>query len=400
MTLASDAPGPPAAPAAAPRPGGALGVVYLTVFLDLVGFGMIIPILQLYARELHATVPQTGWLLSVYSLMQLFFAPLLGRLSDRFGRRPVLLLSIFGSCASQLGYALAPSFPFLLLARALAGVCGANIAAAQAYVADVTDERSRAGAMGTLGAALGLGFIFGPFLGGELARSSARTPFFAASALSACNWLLALWLLREPRPRGERSRTAVLSWQSLLTALSAPRLLALLALFFVVTLGFSNMEGVFALFCQDRFGFDQVRVGRLFALVGVVMVVVQGVLVRRLVPRLGERRMLFLGMALMGAGLVAMALCRTVPELILGLIVMSAGSGLHSPSLSSLISREAGRQQGGVLGVSQALGALGRICGPLLGTFSFRLGTSVPYLTAAAFMGLGLVLALTLVPPD
>ena len=311
----------------------------------------------------------------------------------------MLLLSIFGSCASQLGYALAPSFALLLLARALAGACGANIAAAQAYVADVTDVRDRASAMGTLGAALGMGFVFGPFLGGELARIGPRAPFFAASALSACNWLLALFLLREPRPRAGRSRTAVLSLDALLTVLGAPRLLSLLGLFFIVTLGFANMEGVFAIFCQARFGFDRQHVGRLFALVGVVMVVVQGGLVRQLVPRLGERRLLLLGITLMGAGLSIMALCRTVPELLLGLIVMAAGSGFHSPSLSALISREAGRQQGSVLGVSQSLGALGRICGPLLGTWSFRLGTAVPYLTAAGCMGLGLLLALLLVQP-
>src|SRR5262249_30628828 len=145
-----------------------LAVIFLTVFLDLLGFGMVIPILPLYAKDLHATDAQVGRLLAIYSLMQLAFSPVWGRLSDRIGRRPILLLSIFGSCASQLGYALAPSFMWLVAARGLAGVCGANVSAAQAYVADVTDERSRAAGMGLMGTAMGLGFVFGPAVGGFL----------------------------------------------------------------------------------------------------------------------------------------------------------------------------------------------------------------------------------------
>ncbi len=183
-----------------------LAVIFLTVFLDLLGFGMVIPILPLYASDLHASNIKVGLLLSVYSIMQLFFSPIWGRVSDRAGRRPVLLVSILGSCGSQLGYALAPSFWWLVVARAFAGVCGANITAAQAYVADVTDERSRAAGMGMLGAALGLGFVFGPAAGGLLSQFSPRLPFLIASALSGVNFLLALFILEEPKPLSERSR--------------------------------------------------------------------------------------------------------------------------------------------------------------------------------------------------
>lgn len=380
----------PDAPAGPPR--RAMLVLFLTVFLDLLGFGIVIPILQLYALTLHATDVETGVLLAIYSMMQLLFAPVWGRLSDRVGRRPVLLLSIFGSCASQLGYALSPSFGFLVLSRALAGVCGANIPAAQAYVADITDERSRAGALGVLGAAFGLGFVIGPVVGGELGHVSARLPFFAASALAALNFVLAFLLLREPRSASQRAHAAVLSRAALRRVLGQPRLRRLLVLFLLVTFGFSNMEGIFALFCARRFGYDQQQVGRLFTLVGVVMVVIQGGVVRKLAPRWGERRLVFLGIGLMGLGLCVMAAAHAVPPLLCGLVLLAAGSGLHSPSLSSLISRTAGAQQGSVLGVSQSLGALGRILGPLSATSVFRLGTSVPYLIAAGCMGAGLLL--------
>src|SRR6478752_2093003 len=156
-----------------------LGVIFLTVLLDLLGFGIVIPILPLYAEKLHASDFETGILLAVYSVMQLIFSPIWGRLSDRAGRRPVLLISILGSCGSQLGYALAPSFWWLVVARAFAGVCGANITAAQAYIADVTDESRRAAGMGMLGAAMGIGFVFGPAFGSFLSHRSATLPFFA-----------------------------------------------------------------------------------------------------------------------------------------------------------------------------------------------------------------------------
>src|SRR5437762_433845 len=175
-----------------------LGVIFLTVLLDLLGFGIVIPILPLYAEKLHASDFETGILLAIYSVMQLFFSPIWGRLSDRAGRRPILLISILGSCGSQLGYALAPSFPWLVAARAFAGLCGANITAAQAYIADVTDERERAAGMGLLGSAMGLGFVFGPTLGGLLGQKSPTLPFFVASALAGLNLILALIILKEP----------------------------------------------------------------------------------------------------------------------------------------------------------------------------------------------------------
>ena len=369
----------------------------MTVFLDLVGFGIVIPILQLYARDLHASVPSTGWLMGIYSGMQLLFSPVWGRVSDRVGRRPVLLVSIFGSCISQLGYALSPTFWFLLLSRALAGICGANIGTAQAYIADVTEVKDRAGEMGLIGAAFGLGFVFGPFLGGELGRYGANAPFFAASALSAVNFVLAYFLLKEPRSAAQRGHARVLSWSGLLRVVSRPDLLVPMALVLIATFGFANMEGVFAFFCRDRFGYDRTQVGRLFGLIGVVIVVVQGGVVRRLVPRAGERAVVILGAALMGVGLLLVALAFSPPMLIVGIVVLSVGSALHSPSISALISRLAGQQQGSILGVSQSMGAIGRMVGPVVGTYTLGMGTSVPLYTASICMGIGVLMAVALI---
>jgi DHA1 family tetracycline resistance protein-like MFS transporter len=196
-----------------------LGVIFLTVFLDLLGFGIVVPILPLYAERLHATNFDIMVLMSIYSVMQFLFAPVWGRMSDRIGRRPILLLSIFGSAGSQLGYALAPAFWGLVVARGFAGVCGANISAAQAYIADVTDEKSRAAGMGMMGAAMGLGFIFGPAIGGYLSSFSERLPFFVAAGLATANFLSALVILKEPRDKDERTPARALTW----AAWCAPR---------------------------------------------------------------------------------------------------------------------------------------------------------------------------------
>jgi len=362
-------------------------VLFLTVFLDLVGFGMIIPILPTYAETMHATDVQAGFLQAIYSIMQLMFSPIWGRISDRIGRRPVLLVSILGSCGSQLGFALAPSFWWLVLARGFAGVCGANITAAQAYVADVTDAKSRAAGMGMFGAAMGLGFVLGPAIGAGLVQVSPQAPFLAASALSAANFVLAWFILREPRPASERSQARALSWSSVVATVRAPRLLSLIVLFFLATLGFANLESTFSFFLERRFSYGQREASFVFAYIGVILIGVQGGLVRRLVPRFGERRLVWYGTGLMAVGFVGLWLSDNLLSLLLSLLIVGVGNGLNTPSLSSLISRSAGGdRQGGVLGVNQAAGALARTLGPLLGTFTLRYGPSAPYITGAAIL--------------
>jgi DHA1 family tetracycline resistance protein-like MFS transporter len=371
-----------------------LGVIFLTVLLDLLGFGIVIPILPLYAEKLHATDFETGILLAIYSVMQLFFSPIWGRLSDRAGRRPVLLISILGSCGSQLGYALAPSFWWLVVARGFAGVCGANITAAQAYIADVTDESRRAAGMGMLGAAMGLGFVFGPAVGGTLSRHSAILPFLVASALAGINFVLALAILKEPRSASERTRARAVSWAGLVRTATTPRLASLMLMYFVVTFGFANLEMVFSFYLNRRFGYGKPQIGYLFAFIGVLMVVVQGGLVRRLVPRVGEKRLIVVGTLLMGVSFFALMVTTTLGPLLGAIAVLAVGNGLNTPSLSSLISRSAsGEHQGGVLGVAQSMGALARVIGPLVGSLMLGFGLTIPYFTGGIAMIVACVFA-------
>ncbi len=368
------------------------------MFLDLLGFGIVIPLLPLYASKLHASHAEIGWLMAIYSIMQFFFAPILGRLSDRAGRRPTLLISIAGSAISQFGYALAPSFGWLVVARGLAGLCGANVSAAQAYMADITDDKSRAAGMGMLGAALGLGFVFGPFVGGQLAAYSPTLPFWVAGALSMANLTSALVFLLEPQPAHLRVRARTLTWSGLMGALSSPTLRRALLLYFLVTLAFTNLESTFSVFLHDRFGFNEKKIGWLFAFIGVTIFVVQGGLVGRLVPRLGERSLVVAGTLLMAVGLFWQAEAHTVAALIFAVGTIAVGSGLNTPSLTSLISRAAhADHQGGVLGVSQSLGALARAVGPLCGMWLFHIRIDWPYVAAGILMTAGCLYAYFLV---
>jgi multidrug resistance protein len=369
-----------------------LGVLLFTVFLDLVGFGMVIPILPTYAESLHASDLSAGILLASYSAMQLIFSPIWGRVSDRYGRRPVLLVSILGSSLSQLGYAYAPTLGWLIAARSLAGICGANITAAQAYIADVTDGKSRAAAMGLFGAALGSGFVVGPTIGGLLEHyaHSASLPFFVASGLALINFFLALAILPEPRTAAERSEARALSWRAVVETAREPKVVALIVVFFVVTLGFANLESTFSFFLERRYGWGRRETSFIFAYIGVVLIFTQGFLVRRLVPRFGERSLIVAGTLLMAAGFLLQTQSEKLPMLFVSVAVVAIGNGLNNPSLAALVSRAAGAdRQGGVLGVNQAAGALARIAGPLMGTSLMGFGINTPYFAGAALMVLG-----------
>ena len=278
-------------------------VIFLTVLLDLLGFGIVIPILPLYAEKLHATDFETGILLAIYSVMQLFFSPIWGRLSDRAGRRPVLLISILGSCGSQLGYALAPSFWWLVVARGFAGVCGANITAAQAYIADVTDEKSRAAGMGMLGAAMGLGFVFGPAVGGFLSTRSPTLPFFVAAGARRPQLHLRA---RHPQgaAHGERAHAGA---HAHLGGPGAHRVDAAPvdadAALLRHHLRLRQPRGAPSRSTSSgRFHYGRREASYMFTYIGVLMVIVQGGMVRRLVPRFGEQQLIIIGTLLMGVG--------------------------------------------------------------------------------------------------
>ena len=375
----------------------ALVALFVTVLLDLLGFGMILPLLPFYGQDFGASELQIGLLFASFSAAQLVFAPILGRLSDRFGRRPLILGSIAASVVAYLGFAGAGSFAMLLLTRTASGAAAANLGIAQAYIADVTPPEGRAKGMGLIGAAFGLGFVLGPALGGLLGLVSHVAVPLGAAGLAALNLVIALVWLPESRSDASRERSRAGAWLDLagLARLGRDRLmLGMMLVFFLVTFGFSQMEATLALFCQRRFGFGQVETSWLFVFVGVVMVAVQGGLVGRLAARFGERRLIHAGIGLMAAGLVALPEASTAAPLgPIGILLVASGllavgNGLYNPSYLGLLSRvTAADNQGGTLGLSRSFGALARVLGPPAGTWIFaHLGVDWPFWSAGALM--------------
>ena len=377
-----------------------LGILFLVVFVDLLGFGMVIPVMPIYAEHLGASEAATGWLSTGYSLMQFVFAPVWGRLSDRVGRRPVLLVSIAMTAVAFLLYGVASTFAVLLVSRLFAGAATANIAIAQAYVADVTPPEGRAKGMGMIGAAFGLGFVFGPAVGGLLAGYSLSAPGLAAAALSAVNLVGAWFLLPEPAQHVAATRTRG-RFQALLDELKKPGVRRVLFIYFVVTLAFSAMEATYAFLALLHFGLAERHVGWVFAYIGVIVVIVQGGLIGPLTRRFGEKRLLVVGTLLQGGALAALPFAQGVPGLLLATAPLAFGSGLSSPSMMSLLSRfSRAEDQGGTLGIGQSAAALGRIVGPLSGTTSFAAWNAAPYLGGAAFMAMGAAVAATVSVPE
>jgi MFS transporter, DHA1 family, tetracycline resistance protein len=377
-------------------------ILFLIVFVDLVGFGLVIPLLPFYAVRFAASPQQVTLLLATYSLCQLFTAPLWGRLSDRVGRRPVLMTSMLASALAYLWFGVADDLWMLFAARALAGACAGNIAAAQAYIADVTTPENRAKGMGLIGAAFGLGFIIGPALGGFLAGNDPATADLARPAWLAATLSLAALggvfaLLRESLPPERRGGAGRGRIGAISGALRRPILSRLILTFFLVILAFAGMESTFALWAMPQFGWGPGEVGYVFAYVGVLSAVLQGGLIGRLASRFGEERLLLGGLVLIACGLVVLAAVRGIPLLGIAVTGLALGMGLTQPSLNSLISRRAGRaEQGEVLGVTQSVGSLARALGPAVAGMLFgELGHVSPFLWGAALVAAAWLVALS-----
>lgn len=377
-----------------------LFIVFITVFIDLMGFGIVIPLLPLYGQKYQPSPVVFGLLMAVYSLMQFLALPVLGRLSDRFGRRPILVLSLAGTVAGYLLFALQNSLGLLFLSRIVGGVMGGNVATAQAVIADVTKPEDRAKGMGLIGAAFGLGFILGPAIGGVALSFGESVPGFFAAGLSAVALAVAAMILPETWPK-ERRETKVAShrdWFSLhrlVAALRHPQIGLVMVMFFLTTFAFANFEATFALLLNHRFKLDALQVTHLFVFVGVLAAFVQGGLVGRLVKRYGERRLAFTGILLLLPAYLAVTAVAAIPPLLGVLVFLALGAGLVGPSLSSLVSRlSSSEEQGGVLGVYQSLSSLARILGPFFGVFAFeKFGADTPYFTAAGVSCLALGIA-------
>jgi DHA1 family tetracycline resistance protein-like MFS transporter len=379
----------------------AVPTLFLIVVVDLVGFGLVIPLLPFYAVRFAASPQQVTALVAIYSLAQLLTAPLWGRLSDRIGRRPVLLLSMTASALAYLWLGAATALWMLFAARAFAGASAGNIAAAQAYIADVTEPEERARGMGLIGAAFGLGFMIGPALGGLLAGTDLRTadletPAWVAAGLSALALLGVILLLPESLPAGRRhGAPSSTRLGALLGVLRRPVLSRLILVNFLVILAFAGMQSVFAIWAMPQLGWGPGQVGYVFAYVGLVSAILQGGLIGRLTRYFGEERLLLCGLVLIAGGLLLLPFVYSPAVLAAAVTGLALGIGLTQPSVNSLISRGAGREeQGEVIGVSQSAGSLSRVLGPLAAGYAFAaFGRNSPYFLAAALIALTLLLA-------
>jgi DHA1 family tetracycline resistance protein-like MFS transporter len=370
-------------------------IIFLTVFIDLVGFGIIIPMNPYLAEAYGATPLQVGLLMSVYSLMQFIFSPLWGQISDRVGRRPIILISLLGASMAHLSFAFAGSFWALVVARALAGVFGGNLSTAMAYIADITEEKDRSKGMGMIGAAFGLGFILGPALGG-LAAIFGKTlgslpplgqsfPAVVAAAICFINFVCALrWL---PESLNEKSASQVRGHRlkRMFTALTTPLLGVLMLLLFLNTFALAHVEACLFLYMQDRFHWTLTQSSFGFAYIGVIMVLTQGYLIRKFMPKFGERKVLVAGLILSVIGFFIAGWADQIWVMAVGVTSLGLGNGLTNPSLNGSISLASSKNvQGNNLGVSQSLSSLARILGPATGGALYQqVGWSTPFYAAA-----------------
>ncbi len=372
-------------------------ILFFIVFIDLIGFGIIIPLLPFYA-EFHQASPETvGLLMATYSFTQFLAAPFWGRLSDRIGRRPVLLVSLAGAAASYVWLGFAESLWTLFAARAVGGAMAGNISAAFAYVADITTRENRAKGMGMVGAAFGLGFIAGPAIGGILAGSDPlnadfQSPAFAAAALSVIALIMAFVKLKESLSVETRERLAAKMPQKRLSmfrdALERPYIGLLLTLTFLSTFAFAGLEATFAMWSRRQFGWGPLQNGYMFAYVGLLSALIQGGLIGRLSRRFGEARLILQGALALAVGIFLIPFSNTLWMLLIAMTIAGYGFSVISPSLNSLISLQAGEdEQGAIMGVTRSASTMARFTGPAWAGFLFgSLGRDGPYFGGAIIM--------------
>lgn len=373
-------------------------LIFLTVFIDLIGFGIIIPLLPLYAEKFGASGLTVGLLLMSYSLMQFLFTPFWGRLSDNIGRRPVLLISLSASAIGYLIWGFSNSLEMLFVSRIVAGFGNANLAVAQAYIADVTTPENRAKGMGLVGAAFGLGFVLGPAIGGICTHFGLgpSTVGFVAAALSVIDLVFTAARLPEPESRSQAGHDRFrVDPNFYLQTITDSKLALPMAIFFISTFAFSNMEATLVLLTEKFFHYTMAENSWMFTYIGFIMVFVQGGLIGRLSKKHGEKPLVSIGTALIAIGLVLTPIFHSVIWLYVALAFLAVGSGINTPSNQSILSKLADPAKvGGVMGVGQSVSTLGRILGPVAGGFLFdRFGAESPYMVGAACMAVAFFLS-------
>ncbi len=380
-----------------------LFLMALTIFIDFAGFGIILPLLPFWAQRFGAGPVGVGLVLTIYALAQFLFTPALGTLSDRYGRRPIILAALLIEALSLALSALSGSLLILLMARFIGGLGASNIGSAQAVVADVTPAEGRARGMGLIGAAIGLGFVVGPALGGVLAPLGTAVPFWAAMLVALANALLVLRFLPETRwigtirapvsPAAHGTGVILAGWRQVLRH---PVVARLVAVNFLFTGAFTAMETVFVLFTQHTFGWTAMQNGYIFTYIGVLIVLMQGGLVGQLARRWGERRLLLAGLGVLATGLAFIPWSAHLPQLLIALGIVSIGDGAVTPMVSALLSFASPPEaRGETLGLSQAVAALARVIGPLAAGSAFVVGgPGAPFLAGSAFVLLAALIAL------
>jgi DHA1 family tetracycline resistance protein-like MFS transporter len=403
---------PPVTPLSTSRRQAAMGFIFVTVFLDVVSLGIMIPVMPNLVREMvggsYATATiWTGVFASCWGVMQFFFSPIQGMFSDRFGRRPILLISIFGLALDYLFMAFAPTLIWLFIGRMINGITAASFSTASAYVADITPPEDRARRFGLLGAAFGFGFIVGPYIGGELGDINIRLPFYVAAGMASLNWLYGLLILPESLPPERRATR--FNWSkanpvgSFVLLKRHPDLLGMAGVAGLYQLAHNVLPAVFVLYVGQRYGWSLAETGRMMMAVGVANVIVQALLIGPAVKRLGERRVLLIGLV---CGVTGMTIYGLAPEgwMLFVALPVTAFSAFVMPGLQGLMTRRVEPwEQGQLQGANSAIMALGTIVGPQIFTnlFAFSIAFSgalaihgLPMYAAALFMFCGLLLAL------
>ncbi len=369
-------------------------ILFFTVFIDLLGFGILIPILPTFASKvIRISDFQIGIVVATFSFMQFLFNPWLGKLSDRIGRKPVIVSSLFLTASSYLIFAFTDSFAMLLLSRALAGIGGSNIGVAQAYIADITAPEERSQGMGVIGAAFGLGFVFGPLLGGLLSDFGYAAIGFSAAGFSSTALLFALFVLPESHKRKNKKIKFALAHLKLFETkflkivIATPLLGSLIVLFFILVFSVANIYGTFALLGYKVYNFSDKQNGVLFGIMGAVSAIIQLGALKYLTQKFNDRTLLLFGIIFMGVGLAALPYGRGFADVAVISAVLTVGTALLQPIVLSLISKFSPPDlQGTILGVNQSVSALARVFGPLWGGWSFEYwGYEAPFLTGAFF---------------
>lgn len=379
-----------------PMPAG-FWTIWTTVALDLVGFGIVVPILGRYAERFGANGFQVGLLFASFSLAQMVFAPVLGRVSDRVGRKPVIIFSLVGTAIGCFVTGAAGALWVLFLGRIIDGASGASVAVAQGAIADIAPPERRAQLLGMLGAAFGVGFVVGPALGGLAALGGPHVPFYVAGTIAAVNAVAAVIRLPETRPEARDERPARGSRAAL-----TPDLRRYAAVGLLSTLGFAGFEATFSLWGAETFSLTEGSTALVFLFVGALLVLVQGVLIGRLTASFGSRRLLRAGLAVVAAGMFTLASTSTWPVLFVALTFIAFGQGVAVPSGTALVTEAAPvERRGEALGYQQSVTALGRVAGPVVAGLLFdHAAVDAPFVVAGALAGLALLAVWRVTRPE